>query len=371
MENKTNSNNSMGKVQISVRQFMLLIITFVISTADVFVPAFVAQEAKQDAWISVILGTLGGLVTINIAITLALRYPNKTIIQYSCDILGKPLGTLIGVSYTYFFLRVAWSVTRQLEEIFVIAFNPEIPYYVFGILTIIVAIYAVFSGLEVIARINEILLPWGMGILLFIAFINIPNIDLNKLLPVFYNGYVPSLKGAFFIHTWMSEAVLFLQIIPYVKEKQKIRRAMNISIIVLGFSLMIGIMTITVFGAALTAKLLLPALEYVRYAKLGYYIQNLDISIMIVWTSGIFVKIALAYFAGTLALSQLLGLKSYKNIIIPVGAMLIIFSLVSGKTLTDVLFFLKYILPFFFLFIALILPLLLLTVSLIRKNNSK
>jgi spore germination protein KB len=239
----------------------------------------------------------------------------------------------------------------------------------YGIVVVLVAAYAVFSGLEVIARINEILLPIGLIILIFIAVINIPYLDLTKLLPILYDGFAPSLKGTLFIQTWMLEIVVFLQILPYIKNKKKIRISMNISIGFLGISLQVGVMTIAVFGVALTGKLLFPALDYVRYAKLGHYIQNLDISIMIVWISGIFIKIAFSYFAGTLALAQLFGLKSYRKIIIPVGIIIVVFSTVTGRTLTDILFVLKYILPFYFLFMAMVLPCLLLLVSFLREGK--
>lgn len=357
------------EIKISVTQFFMLAVTFVISTSDVFLPAFVAQEAKQDAWISVIIATAGSLIIANMFLTLGNMYPDKTLAEYACDILGKPLGMLVGLSYVYFFLAISWLVTSELEEIFVISFNPDSPVIVYGIITILVAAYAVYCGLEVIARINEILLPLGILILLIIALINIPNMDMYKLLPVLYNGIYPPIKGAFLIQTWLTETVVFLQILPYIKERQKIRKYLNLSILTLGGSLMVGILTITVFGVGMTAKLLFPALEYVRFARLGSFLQNLDISIMVVWISGIFVKIAFSYFAGALSLSQALGFKSYKNIIFPVGVLIIAMSCATATKLTNMLFFLKYILPEYFVVMTTLIPLLLLIVAMLRKRK--
>lgn len=367
-----NINNSESNIQISAKQALMLVITYVISTADVFLPAFVAQEAKADAWISVIIGSLSSLIIVNIFITLALKYPNKTIVQYSCDILGKPLGKIIGLSYVYLFLMISWAVTRELEEVFVIAFNPESPILVYGIMALIVAAYALMHGLEVIARINEILLPIGLIVLLFIAIINIPILDMTHYLPILYDGIIPPLKGAFLIQTWIVEIVIILQIMPFVKEKQKIRRYMNISIIIISIGLMAGISIIAVFGPSLSGKLLLPALEYVRIASFGPYIKNLDISVMVVWTSGIFIKIALSFYAGTLALSQLLGIKSYKSLIMPVGVLIVVFASASSRMLIEILHFLKFDMPFYAVVMTLIIPLLLLIVSKFRKtDNSK
>lgn len=357
-------------IEISAKQFLLLLVTYVISTADVFLPAFVAQEAKEDSWISVIIGTIGALIIANIFITLGLRYPKKTIIQYASDIVGIPIGKIIGFSYAYYFIFVAWAVTRELEEIFVTAFNPDAPIILYGIVTVIVAAYAVMNGLEVIARINELLLPIGLIVLFGISLLNIPNVDLTNFLPVFYNGIIPSLKGGLFVQTWLIETVITLMLIPYIKEKEKARKYLNFAILILGGTLIVGASTIAVFGVSLTEKFLFPALEYVRYASLGPNIQNLDMGIMLVWITGIYIKIALSYFVGVLALTQVIGSRSYKRLMVPIGIIIIVFASASARMLIELIYSIKYILPFYFLVIALIIPSILLLISVIRKQKS-
>jgi spore germination protein KB len=356
------------KIQISAKQYLLLIITYVLSTADISLPAFVAQEAKEDSWISVIIGTIFALIVVNILVTLALKFPSKTIVEYACDIVGKPIGKIIGISFVFYFLQVSWSVIRELDEIFGAAFNSDAPVVIYGIVTIIVAAFAVYKGLEVIARVNEILLPIAIIILLFLATININNINLNYLLPVFYNGYIPSLKGGLLIQTWLIETVILLLLTPYVKEKEKIRKYSNIAIIVLGLSFMIGIFTITIFGPELTSKLIYPALEFVRNSSIGPYIQNLDILIMIFWLPGMFVKIALSYYLGVQCLSQVINSKSQNSLIIPTGIMILVFSSATAKTFTEYAHFLKYYLPFYASFMTIIIPVSLLIIYFVKKK---
>ncbi len=361
---------SSNNLRISARQAMLLLITYVLSTADVLLPAFVAQEAREDSWIAVIAGTAGALVIVNVFVTLGLRYPTKTLTQYAGDIVGKPLGKAVGLLYAYMFLFIAWSVTRELEEIFVVSFNPEAPIFLFGIMTVAVAYFAVIKGIEVIARINEILLPVGIVILLAIALLNAPKMNFSYFLPIFYDGVVPSLKGGIMVQTWLIETVVLLFLMPYIEQKEQIRKIANIAVVALGASLMVGVMIIAVFGVALTSKLLFPALEFVRYAEIGNYIQNLDILIMVVWISGIFVKIALSYYVGTLALAQVVGARCYKTLALPIGTVIVVMSSAAARVMPEIIFTLKYILPFYFIVMCLIVPALLLTVSLIRKQKT-
>ena len=370
MKSLINSSSVKNKGRISVFQISLLLITFVISTADVFLPKFVAQEAKQDAWIAVILGTIMALVYINLFLILGLKYPNKTIIQYSTDILGKPLGKFVGFLYFYMYFYIAYGVTRQLGEIFAISFIPRAPATGYAIVTTIVAAYAVYKGLEVIARLNQLMLPLGLGALLFIALINLPEMDVSNFLPILYNGVYPSIKGSLLIQAWLLETIVILQFIPYIKEKHLIRTSVNISTIILGLSLQIGTLTIGVFGT-LTEFFLFPALQYVRYASIGEYIHNLDIVLVVVWIAGIFIKIALAFYAAVHSLAQLTGAKSYKYYIFPLGVLLVVLSQIGARNIPELLQILHYTFPFYMYLMAVILPLLLLMIAFIKDSISK
>ncbi len=358
------------KGRISVLQLLLLNITFIISTADVFPPAFVAQDASQDSWLSVIFGTASALLMINVMISLSLRYPNKTIVQYACDIVGKPLGKVIGALYVYFYFHVNHVVSRELGEIFVTSFNPTSPVALYVILIMPVAAYAVYKGLEVIARLNEILLPVGIFVLILIGIINIPKMNLMYFLPILYNGIYPVIKGGIVIQTWILETFIVLQLIPFVKEKQSIRKYINGSVVFLGLGLQVGVLTIAVMGP-LTGSFLLPALTFVKYASIGQYINNLDISIMVVWVSGIFIKISLAYYLTVLSLSQLFEFKTMKPIIVPVGIISICFAIAAVANIPDLLFSLHYILPFYMLTMTFIIPAILLAIALVKDKLSQ
>lgn len=367
LNNTALSSITMEKGRISVLQLALLTVTAVIATADVFLPAFVAQESKADSWLAVIIGTALSLVVLNIALWLGLKFPDKTIIQYSRDILGNFLGSVVGLIILFYFLSLSWKVTRELGEIFVIAFNPDAPMIVYCVFVVLVSAYTVSNGLEVICRVNELILPVGGFVLLVIGILNIPNLDLKNFLPVLENGWYQPFKGAILIQSWIIEAFFILQLIPFVKEKDKIRKYSCISVMLLAFSLEMGVLTIGIFGP-LTGKLLFPALEYVRFVKLGTYIQNLDVFIMGVWITGIFVKITIFYYCSVLTASQIFKFKSYKTLVLPLGILIVTFSIVTSKTIMEFTKLLHYIFPFYSFSVTFFIPLLLLTVNFLKRQ---
>lgn len=372
MEKTSVSVGIQEKGKISVFQLTLLIFTIVIATADVLLPAFVAQEAKQDSWIAVIIGTISSLILVNLFLTLGLKYPNKTIVEYAVDILGVPLGKLVGFIYAYSLIFFTGTVVRKLGEIFVTSFNPDAPIYLFSITIMIVAAYSVYGGIEVIARVNEVLLPIGVIVLLLTGILNVAQMDFQRFLPILYDGWVPPLKGGLLVQTWLLKSFILLQLIPYVKdeEKKKIRKHINIVTVLLGQGLMIGVLAIAIFGP-ITEKLLFSALEYVRFVDLGPFLERFDVLIMLVWIAGIFINIVLYYYSAVLGLSQLLKLKTYRPMVTPVGVIIVSFSIIFARTMADITHFFHYIYPFYMFTVAAGIPFLLLVVSYLKDLKQK
>ncbi|OCL27172.1 hypothetical protein U472_06765 [Orenia metallireducens] len=356
------------KGRVSNLQITLLIITLVIATADVLLPSFVAQQAQQDSWISVIVGTISGLIFINFFLVLGLKHSDKTIVQYACDILGKPLGKIVGFMYIYFFFFNTVITARELQEILGLFFNIETS--IFNILIIILAAYSLYGGLEVIARLNNMLLPLGMLTLVFIGLLNIPKMNFSYFLPILSEGIVPPLRGALLIQTWLLKSIVLLQLIPFIRKKEKLHRNISIATIMLGNGLMVGVLLIAIFGP-LTEHMIFPALGYVRLISFGKYIEHIDALIMLIWLAGIFINIAIYYYAAVLGLAQLLSLKTYKPMISPVGILIICFSIIIAKNQTELLDFIHYIYPFYISTIAIVIPTILLLVSIIKNKHKR
>lgn len=83
--------------KISARQLMFIIITFIISTADIFLPAIVAQQAGRDSWISVVVANAEAMVVAAVALSLGLRFPQLTLVGICQKVLGKWLGSILAL----------------------------------------------------------------------------------------------------------------------------------------------------------------------------------------------------------------------------------------------------------------------------------
>jgi spore germination protein KB len=109
----------------------------------------------------------------------------------------------------------------------------------------------------------------------------------------------------------------------------------------------------------------------VRVIRLGPQRTYLDIVIAAIWVGGIFVKVALVYYAVALGLAQWLGLRNYRPLVVPVGILMVALSVMAYHGLSDLLYTELKIFPGYSLSHALLIPLLLLVVAWLRGWRAK
>ena len=183
------------KEKLSPSQLGLLLFTFIVSTIILTAPGTMVMTGKQDAWLSVIPAAASGLLSIWVMILLANRYPGLTIIEYSSKILGNWLGKCLGVYYVYFWLMSISVMITQHTKFVRTLLLPTSPSIVLIMSLLLLAGLAVYSGIEVIARCNEFLLPLILLCCIPLYLLMLKEADPNRILPILNHGLLPVLQG--------------------------------------------------------------------------------------------------------------------------------------------------------------------------------
>ncbi|MGB9809210.1 MAG: GerAB/ArcD/ProY family transporter, partial [Caldanaerobacter sp.] len=237
MINKMEEFERTAEKKISSKQLVFLLVTTVISTADVFLPSFVALAAKQDAWISIIFSFLFSIIIFSLYYKLAIMFKEETFFSYINKIVGSFAGKIISFLYLLFMLHGISLVMRELIEVMVNAFMPHTPAIVFYIVLIVSVMYTVSKGFLAIVKLNELLFPFGMLLLAFVITLDLPKVDMKNFLPILENGIVPPIIGSTLITPFMLETVIILFIFPHISKKERALKSGIISLTILAFSM--------------------------------------------------------------------------------------------------------------------------------------
>ncbi len=354
--------------KISTRQLLFIIITFIISTSDIFLPSVVAGLAGRDAWISVFVASAEALVIAAVAVSLSLRFPQKTLVQICLKVLGKWPGRLLALIILIgFFLNLAIFTVSQLGVILKVAFMPKTPLIIFNGTIVLIAAYAVYHGIETIGRLTELLMPLGIGMLILVGLMILPDVDFQNYRPFLEYGIGPVLSGSLRILSFLGEGVIIMMLMPYINKPQNVVRIIPLAILLLGFFLLVGVLAIGIFGASQTASLTFPALAMVRRIEIGNFLEHLDAIIMTVWISGIYIKLIVIYYICCIGFAQLANIKRYHTLIIPIGLIIATASVAWLNDIAGLVRLISYSWTGQALFYELMIPLVLLTAAVVRN----
>ncbi|MED4268015.1 GerAB/ArcD/ProY family transporter, partial [Priestia megaterium] len=144
----------MEKAKISASQLFILMVLFELGSS-LLVP--IAMDVKQDAWLAILLGMVGSFVLFLVYHKLHSYYPDLLPTEYMQKIMGKWIGTVLAFVYILYFMYDAARVLRDFGEMLLTSAYPETPLFIAHTLLMLVIIYTIRKGIEVVARSGEIL----------------------------------------------------------------------------------------------------------------------------------------------------------------------------------------------------------------------
>jgi spore germination protein len=309
------------KDRITTPQAAVIISNFILGSGILTLPRTAAEKVNTpDVWISVILGGLIAIIAGVIMVKLCLQFPQKTIYQYSREIVGKWVGGLLSLLIVCYFLLTSGFQLRSMAEVIRYFLLEGTPIWAIMMPFMWVGLYLIIGGINPIARLFEIVLPITIFLFLLVAFLSLKIFEIDNLRPVLGTGFIPVLKGV---------------------------KATTLAFT--GPEVLLVIMRTW------------PTLDLIRsFEVTGLIFERFDSLLLVVWIMQMFTTFTISYYVGALGLAQL----SKKNISSFMYGLLPLIYVISitPKNIND-LFKLGDMISNFALFLFGLLPLLLLIIA--------
>ncbi|QGH33356.1 GerAB/ArcD/ProY family transporter [Gracilibacillus salitolerans] len=322
--------------QISNIQLFALIVTFEIGSTTLFA---LGVGAKRDAWIVVLLSFLLSFILLWVYTEIPKYYPKQNFAEILNDCLGFMLAKPLLFLYSMYFLGQATHNFYEFGALIKMTALPNTPLLVILFMFIVVMVYILHKGIEVISRSIEIFLPYLFFFLLAAYFLNMisGDFEIANLLPILGEGFQPVLTEIPNIVAFpFGEMVVFLVIWHYVQKQHLIRKTTYIAVTVSTFLLLIAqIVFIAVLGVELTDSSEIPLLETMLSVHIAMIFTNLDIIGVFIMFIGGFYKTAIHFYGFSLMFTWLFNKSNSKWIIIIFGLALPIISILRFDNLDD------------------------------------
>ena len=308
-----------------------LVIGFTLGTSVILLPG---GGAKQDAWLAIILGLAEGIAMALIYLALANRFPGKTPIEINDLVWGSYLGKVISIAFLLFVFHLASLVTTNAKDFVqfeALIYTPESVTVLFEVL---ICILAAAAGVEVLGRSSTVLIIFVTATLLIVDIMLLPRFKPSNLQPVLETP-LPKLllEGHGAASFPFGETAVFLMLIPFLNAPGKSRSSILAGLVFGGLLLITSSIRNTGVLGATAGYYLYPSFSASRLINVGEVFTRLEALVGINFLITVFIKLSILLYVFMMGTAQLLKLKSYRTLAIPVW---ILISLVGVRNFPNV-----------------------------------
>ena len=356
---------SIEKGKITGFQATLLIIGFIFGSSVLLPPG---RGAGPDAWFAVVLGMLEALLFALIYINLVRRFPGKTLVEILKEVYGRFLGSVVSLIFIWYVFHLLSLVLVNYLDFLKTSIIPQTPNTVVLLFITLICAYAARHGVEVIARCGEVLVPLTIVLIILITFVLLPNLKWENLQPMLQTPWEKLIREGHSSASFpFGETVVFTMILAYLNQKHLISGSVVKAITIGGFFL-VSIVARTVAVLGQTKEIYTyPAFHAGRLIELGDVFTRMEMFVAVNFLTMGFIKISVLIYGTCLGLAQILELRSYRFLVLPISILAVLLALSNFSNVVENIFFAREVYPLYALLFQVVIPLATLGVALLRN----
>ena len=353
---------------ISERQGIILIILFIIGTT---VLNGAGAQAKQDAWISVIVAISWSIILLLMFSRILSLYPGKDLFDILQIVMGKFMGKIISILMIWFAFHDGATIVRSLSDFTETIVFPDTPVVVPLILFSILVIWSLKEGIEVLGRWSELFVWIVISLILIVSVLSISIMDISRLKPILYDDFKPVLRGAFSCFSYpLGETVIFTMVFSNISKIKNYKKTFMVGLLIGGGIILLAtLINILVVGSDTISRIYFPSPRVVSLIHLGPLVGRIEMTVILIVLVCAFVKVSICTFAVCNGISKVFKFDNYKFIATPVTLLMLTFSLFVYRSTMEMSAWTMDIWPFYSFPFEVIIPFVVFILAEIRGRS--
>jgi len=352
---------------ISERQAVVLIIFFILGSTFLIGSG---GQAKQDAWIAVIIAISWSAILLLMFSRILSLYPGKDLFDILQIVMGKFLGKIISIIMIWFAFHLGTLVIRNLSEFTNAIVLPDTPVVLPMLFFIILLVWGLRAGIEVLGRWSEFFIWIVIFTFIVISTLSISQMDINRLKPILNNGLTPLLKGTFSSFSFpFGETVIFTMVFSNISKAKNYNKTFMLGLALGGFIVFLAtIRNLLVLGSGTVSRFYFPSTTATSIVHIGELFQRLEMEVTIIFLICTFVKTIICLLAVCNGISKLFGFDDYRFMATPVTLLMFNFSFVIYKSTMEMSGWAFSTWPYYSMVFEVIIPLVVFIFAEIRSR---
>jgi spore germination protein (amino acid permease) len=272
-------------------------------------------EAKQDAWISVLIAGFATHIVVFVMIKTLQIYGSTDIYGIQHEVYGKWLGKVFSSLYILYCLWVFLIILKNYIEVLQTWVFPTVPVWLFSFSILLLVIYGVTGGIRMIVGVcffSIVLSIWMFG------FIGYPLrfADFDHLLPVMESNLVSILKGAHKMTLTIIGFEILYVIYPYMEKKDKVQKYAHIGIAATTILyLILMLLALIYFSPGQLDSTIWPTLSLFKIVRLPF-IERTEYVAVTFWLLILLPNLMLYLWAAVHGAKRIFGIKTIRVLLV-------------------------------------------------------
>ncbi|MFL0248638.1 GerAB/ArcD/ProY family transporter [Candidatus Clostridium stratigraminis] len=331
------------------------------------------QDAKNDMWFSVLLGMVFGLIAVTMYSRILYNFPGKDLFDINITLFGKIIGNIFNVLFIFYAFHLGALVLNNFSEFISTVGLPDTPKIVPVMFIVVLCIWSVKGGFEVIGRFSSVLIYLFIFTVILTISLSFYQMKIDNIRPFMYEGIAPIMRGAFSAFAFpYAESVIFLMLFSNSKSRYSNFRVFWLAILLGGITLGILAVRNTMFaGTEVLEKNYFPAYIVVSEIKLGNFIQRIETTVVIAFLVAGFIKVSCCTLAACKGVARIFAFQNYDFIVTPVTLMVFSLSYLVYNNITETTLWAPHVYPIYAFLFQVILPIIILITAEIKMKKTK
>lgn len=330
-------------------------------------PHVVIHILANNSWIALLASLFPGLLLIAMY-GYIIKKSSKPFPILLWEHFGAIPGKILGFYYVLVYMLVAAYTLRLFIEFMKMNVLPATPISVFIAVLLLVGFVSIKLGLSTLARASELVSFVGLSLaLLVIAIAIVSNFHPERLRPFFHMDYKTFSLGVLASTALLGRFAPVLMLGFFLPDKNRSYTVMKYLLYTYIFLITLTTMGIIITRGVLPSfNLTFPTFSMIRLARIGTFVQNIDILFIGIVILGVFAAVAFPWLLACYTTQKLLSLDDYRFLAAPSSLILGILAILIGSNDLAVVIWSRTIMPAVYAVSFILIPLLLFIVTLFK-----
>ncbi|WP_240421057.1 GerAB/ArcD/ProY family transporter [Paenibacillus periandrae] len=332
-----------SKQIINYRQFAWLTAALLSGGSLISIQQVLVRIGYSDAWSAYMLPVLYVIGVAALFTMLVKRFPNKHLFEINKIVFGSVIGTIINLILLFHLWLILTRDLSTFGKFIGITLLPNTPGEMILLLFVVLLIVYGKTSVEVLARVNDLLFPLFVLIIVLTPLALANEMDIRLMQPVLTRPWSSIFSINVLSLGWFGDIFVMGAFLHTLWGPRQVGSAIRHGVLMAACMLFdFIVLEILVLGPTIPGNMVYPNYSLIQQIHITDFLDRLDLLVLVICFPVTACGVLLVYLAFQMGMASLVNQRDYSKLNTPVALLLLLTTVLAFKSTTEVFSFVNY-----------------------------